>query len=140
MLDTLPLIVLVFLVCGYTPGWVGLWAIPGCLLFVLDAFAVATLFGMLSARFRDIGPIVASVMQIAFFMSPVIWKPELLGERQRYLPLNPFFVVMETVRGPLVEGGISPWLWVAAIVYSAILCGAAFLIFRRFRNRIAFWV
>ena len=137
---SLPLILLVFLVCGYTPGWIGLWAIPGIGLFLINAFAVATLFGMLSARFRDIGPIVASVMQIAFFMSPVIWKPELLGDRQRFLPLNPFYVVMETVRGPLVEGGVSPWLWLAAIGYSAILCMAAFMIFQRFRNRIAFWV
>ncbi|MBC7431797.1 MAG: ABC transporter permease [Rubritepida sp.] len=137
---SLPLIALVFLICGYTPGWVGLWALPGVALFLVNALAVATLFGMLSARFRDIGPIVASVMQIAFFMSPVIWKPELLGDRQRYLPLNPFYVVMETVRGPLVEGGVSPWLWLAAMLYSALLCGAAFFIFLRFRNRVAFWV
>ena len=136
----LPLIVVTFLICGYTPGWVGLWAIPGLVLFLVNAMAVATLFGMLSARFRDIGPIVASVMQIAFFMSPVIWKPELLGDRQRFLPFNPFYAVMETVRGPLVAGGVSPWVWVSAIIYSAILCTAAFLIFQRFRNRIAFWV
>ena len=136
----LPLIILVFLVCGYAPGWVGLWAVPGMALFLVNAFAVATLFGMLSARFRDIGPIVASVMQIAFFMSPVIWKPELLGDRQRFLFLNPFYVVMETVRGPLVEGGVSPWMWLAALLYSGLLCGAAFMIFQRFRSRIAFWV
>ena len=136
----LPLIIVVFAVCGYNPGWVGLWALPGMALFLVNAFAVATLFGMLSARFRDIGPIVGSVMQIAFFMSPVIWKPELLGDRQRWLPFNPFYVVMETVRGPLVEGGVSPWLWVAGLAYSALLCGAAFMIFMRFRNRVAFWV
>lgn len=136
----LPLIVIVFIVCGYAPGWVALWALPGLALLLLDAFAVATLFGMISARFRDIGPIVGSVMQIAFFMSPVLWKPELLGDKARFLPLNPFYVVMETVRGPLVEGGVSPWLWLAALFYSGLLCGAAFMVFRRFRNRIAFWV
>ena len=136
----LPLIVVVFLACGIWPGWVALLALPGLLLFVVNAFAAAILFGMLSARFRDIGPILASVMQIAFFVSPIIWKPELLGPGAVWLPFNPFFAVMETVRGPLVEGGISPLLWGAALGYSACLWAAAFYLFVKFRNRIAFWV
>jgi lipopolysaccharide transport system permease protein len=136
----LPLILLVFLACNSWPGLVSLWALPGLALFLIDALAAAVLFGMLSARFRDIGPIIASVMQIAFFVSPVIWKPELLGEAAKWLPLNPVFAVMETVRGPLVGGGVSPLVWLAALAYSAILCGAAFALFVRFRSRIAFWV
>ncbi len=136
----LPLILVVFLACGWWPGFVALWALPGLLLFLVNALAAAVLFGMLSARFRDIGPIVASVMQIAFFVSPVIWKPELLGPRAAWLPLNPFYAVMETVRGPLVGGGVSWLVWAMALFYSAILCGAAFFLFVRFRSRIAFWV
>jgi len=136
----LPLILLVFLACNAWPGPEALWALPGLLLFVVDALAAAVLFGMLSARFRDIGPIVASLMQIAFFVSPVIWKPQLLGENAKWLPFNPVYAVMETVRGPLVEGGVSPLIWLAALAYSAILCGAAFALFVRFRSRIAFWV
>lgn len=136
----LPLILLVFLACGWWPGMVAFWALPGLLLFMVNALAAAVLFGMLSARFRDIGPIVGSVMQIAFFVSPIIWKPSLLEDRAKWLVFNPFYVVMETVRGPLVDGGVSPLIWVAALFYSAILCcGAAFL-FVRFRARIAFWV
>ena len=54
-------------------------------------------------RFRDIPQIVASVMQIAFFMTPIIWKPELLGHTAaRLLPLNPFFAFLEIVRAPLL--------------------------------------
>lgn len=136
----LPLILLVFLACGWWPGLVAFWALPGLLLFVVDALAAAVLFGMLAARFRDIGPIIASVMQIAFFVSPIIWKPELLGANAKWLPLNPIYAVMETVRGPLVEGGTSTLIWVMALFYSAILCGAAFFLFVRFRARIAFWV
>jgi len=64
----------------------------------------------------------------------------LLGEAAKWLPLNPVFAVMETVRGPLVGGGVSPLVWLAALAYSAILCSAAFALFVRFRSRIAFWV
>jgi lipopolysaccharide transport system permease protein len=137
---SLPLIVVVFLVCGVVPGPEALLAIPGLLLITLNAFAGAIFLGMLCARFRDITQMVANAMQFFFFVSPVIWKPELLGEHQIWLPLNPFFVLMETVRGPLLGTGPSAMIWIAAILYTALACGVAFAFFVRFRGRIAFWV
>ena len=58
---------------------------------------VVLLLGTFCARFRDILPIVSSVMQIAFFVTPVIWKPEQLGKGQALLWLNPFFDLLEIV-------------------------------------------
>jgi lipopolysaccharide transport system permease protein len=137
----LPLIAVVFLVFGVAPGWGALLVLPGLVLFALNAFAASLLLGMLCARFRDIGPIVASVMQIAFFVTPVIWKPELLEPRLRLLlPLNPFHAVMESVRGPLLEGGGGAWVWAAAFAWTAAHCALAFAFFVRFRGRVAFWV
>ena len=43
-------------------------------------------------------------MQLAFFLSPVIWKPDMLGHWEPLLPINPFYALMETVRGPLMGG------------------------------------
>jgi lipopolysaccharide transport system permease protein len=136
----LPLILVVFLLLGVAPGWEALLALPGLALLAVNAFAAALLLGMLCARFRDIGPIVGSVLQIAFFLTPVIWKPELLGPEARFLPLNPFHAVMETLRAPLLEGGGSVWAWLAALLWTAAHCGVAFAFFVRFRGRVAFWV
>jgi lipopolysaccharide transport system permease protein len=136
----LPLIALIFALCGTWPGAEALLALPGFLLIAVDAFAAVLFLGMLCARFRDIGPIVGSVMQLSFFLTPVMWKPELLGEWQFLLPLNPFYAVLETVRGPLVEGGGPLMAWVAALVYSAALWAVALAFFIRFRARVAFWV
>lgn len=137
---SLPLIFVVFAVFGHLPGPEALLAIPGLALLAANAFALALLLGMVCARFRDIPPIVGSVLQLAFFMSPVLWKPELLGERQVWLPLNPFYVLMETVRGPLVEGGASGLVWLSAVCFTLLTCAASFAFFVRFRGRIAFWV
>jgi lipopolysaccharide transport system permease protein len=137
----LPLVLLVLVACGRAPGPEAALSILGLALIGVNAFAVALFLGMLCARFRDIAPIVASVMQLAFFVSPVIWKPELLGRWQPLLPLNPFYVVMETVRAPLLGGGGPPALvWAAALAYTALACAVAFGFFVRFRGRIAFWV
>lgn len=137
---SLPLILVVFAVCGLLPGPEALLAIPGLALITLNAFAAALFLGMICARFRDIAQIVASAMQFFFFLSPVLWKPELLGPRQVYLPLNPFYVLIETVRGPLVEGGATALIWACAVFYTAAFCGIALAFFIRFRGRIAFWV
>lgn len=136
----LPLIGVVFLACGHLPGPEAFLAIPGLALIFINAFAVALFLGMLCARFRDIGPIVASTMQLAFFLTPILWKPRLLGHWEPFMPLNPFFAILETVRGPLVEGGGPPLAWVAAILYTLLALAISAAFFVRFRGRVAFWV
>ena len=137
---SLPLIVVVFAVFGHLPGPEALLSFVGLALVGANAFALAIVLGMVCARFRDIPPIVGSVLQLAFFMSPVLWKPELLGDRRVWLPLNPFYTLMETVRGPLVEGGAPGVVWASAIGFTLVSCALAFAFFVRFRSRIAFWV
>lgn len=136
----LPLIPIVLALFGIFPGWGALMAVPGLILLAFTVFCAGLLFGAVCARFRDIPPIVASVMQIAFFMTPIIWKPELVGHWQPWLPLNPFYSMMEIVRGPLLGTPFMLSAWIASLVYSGLLALAAFALFARFRNRIAFWV
>lgn len=136
----LPLIAVVFAWFGVLPGWGVLAAIPGFVLIAVAAFAASIFLGMVCARFRDIPPIVASVMQIAFFVSPVIWKPDMVGHWEPFLAVNPFFAVMETVRGPLMGTGAGLLVWASAIAWTAALVAGAWVFFVRFRGRIAFWV
>jgi len=137
---SLPLIPLILLVFGAVPGVEGLLILPGLVIILLNCFFAAMLLGLVCARFRDISPIVANVMQLAFFLTPILWKPELLKEGAAWLPLNPFYAVLETIRGPLVEGGGDPLAWLAAIVYTTIFGIVAMIFFVRFRGRLAFWV
>ena len=133
-------IVVVFAVFGHFPGWGGLLAIPALMLWIVDALLLTLLLGGFCARFRDVMPIVNSVMQIAFFITPVIWKPEQLGTGVRYLPLNPFYDLLEIVRGPLLGQDPSLMTWVGAIGFSAVLCAVSWAFFVRARGRITFWM
>ena len=136
----LPLILVVFIVFDTYPGIGVLLALPGALLFVVNSFAAVMFLSMLCARFRDIGPIVGTVMQLAFFVSPVIWKPELLREHEHLLVLNPFYDLMEVVRGPLLGVPPPPLVWVAAVLITLVTCAGSMAFFVRFRGRIAFWI
>ena len=84
---------------------------------------------------------IGSLLQIAFFITPVIWQPKQLGAGNNWMLLgNPFFDLLEVVRAPLL-GTTAGWhVWVAALVFSAALCGVSWVFVSHARARIAFWV
>lgn len=133
-------ILVVFIIFDTWPGVRGLLALPGFALWVIDSLALAMSLGAICARFRDIPPIVNSVMQIAFFLSPIIWRPELITRGARFLPLNPLFSLFEVVRGPLLNQVPGETIWLAAFGYSFLVIFLSWLLFVRVRGRIAFWV
>lgn len=122
------------------PGSVVLYAIPGFLLVTLNGALAGMYLGMMSARFRDIPQLIGSFIQIAFFITPIMWKPELLGEHASVMTFNPFFHLIEIVRAPLLGQmpSLQNYLAVAFITFLNALFAIAFFV--RFRARISYWV
>ena len=139
-LHNVPVILAVFAIFSVWPGLIGLQSVFGMVLWIADAFAACILLGTLCARFRDIPPIVGSVMQIAFFVTPIVWRPDQLGKRGWWLPFNPFDAILEVVRAPLLGVAASATVWALALGYSALFCGLTWLVFARVRTRIAYWM
>jgi lipopolysaccharide transport system permease protein len=133
-------IVAVFAWYDAWPGPVGLCSLVGLALWLVDAVFSCLLLGALCARFRDIPPIVGSIVQIAFFLTPIIWRPELIGPSAAWLVLNPFYPLLALVRDPLLNQMPSTEIWLAGFIWSGLLCAAAGLVFARVRARLAFWV
>ena len=140
LLHNVVVILVVFTLFRVWPGAAMLQIVPGLGLWLLDGIAACILFGALGARFRDIAPIIGSVLQIVFFITPIIWKPELMRHGQRFLPLNPFYDLLEIVRRPLLGGVLTPEVVWAAIGYSVVLCAMTAVLFTRVRARLAYWV
>jgi lipopolysaccharide transport system permease protein len=136
----IPVILAIFAIFGAWPGWAVLGCLPGLVLWTVDAFAVCLVLGTFCARFRDIPPIVGSIMQIAFFVTPIVWKPEQLGRKGWWLPLNPFDSLLEVVRAPLLGHMASGFVWSLAVLFSVMLCTATWVVFARVRSRLAYWV
>src|SRR5262249_62160215 len=101
---------------------------------------IGLLFGMASARFRVLAPIVGSVMQVAFFLPPVMWLPNALSGRLALLleVITPFASFLAVIRDPLL--GQAPPLVSWAIVLAITVLGwlLAFAMFARFRGRITY--
>jgi lipopolysaccharide transport system permease protein len=124
----------------YSPGF-GVWTVvPGFLLLTLNLTLLSLYLGMVSARFRDIPQIIASVIQIAFFITPVMWRPELLGADSLIVMLNPFFHLIEIVRAPLLGYAFPTQSYIAVVILTVINSAIAATFFASFRCRISYWV
>ncbi len=133
-------ILVVFVMLKINPGWGALLAIPGLVLWVIVGTMICLPLGAICARFRDIPPIIASVLQIAFFLTPIIWLPNQLGPYMRWLIFNPFYDLLEVVRAPMLGTTAGSHVWGAALLITVALTALSFLVFARARARIAFWV
>lgn len=135
------IVVIVAILFAVWPGWAGLLAIPGLALLCLNGIWAGLLLGAFSARYRDVSPIIESVMRIVFFATPVIWTPELLPEKAVLpLTLNPFYHALELVRTPLLGEVPDPASWIAMIGVTVAAGLATFVAYARCRRRIPYWI
>lgn len=66
--------------------------------------------------------IIASIMQISFFITPVMWRPEQLTERaESRLHLNPLASYLEILRQPLLGHTASLQAWLTACAMVCVL-------------------
>ena len=132
--------IIIILIFGIWPGTQALLAIPGILILCLNGIWASFLAGLLSARFRDIPMIAASVIQILFFFTPIIWNVDQLRTSKLVAELNPFYHLVEIVRMPLLGRSPPPSTWFVVLGVTAVGYLVALGFFVRFRGRIAYWV
>ena len=128
--------------------WTVVYAIPAFVLLALNGAWVALAVGTITARFRDILPITQSIVQLAFFLTPIVWIYDELvnspnpaiAERARLAEFNPFLHFVEIVRRPLL-GQDQVWRhWAVVLVITVVGWALTMLVLRRYRSRVSYWV
>jgi ABC-type polysaccharide/polyol phosphate export permease len=132
--------VIVLAVFRVWPGWHVVWVIPGLALWMVNAFWVALVLGIVCARYRDIPQIVNSIIQLGFLVTPIIWKPSLMGQRAVLVNGNPLHHFIEILRAPLLGETPQPLSWYVAMGVTGAGWLFTFELFRRYRWRIAYWL
>jgi len=121
--------------------WKVLWVIPALLLICVNGIWVSVLLGMLCSRFRDIQQVISSILNVAVFVTPIIWSIEQLGPRgAELMNLNVLYHIINLVRSPLL--GKAPDLINWIVVFFVMILGWAItlVMYSRFRRRIPFWL
>lgn len=117
-----------------------LFFFPGLLLFVLVVSSAALIFSVISTRYRDLEPVIASVLQVVFFTTPIFWSVDLFPERPAFINWNPVFHLLEVVRAPLLGNAPSPLSWLVTVGLLLVLVPIALYLYRRAFARIPYWV
>lgn len=115
-------------------------AVPGLILVMLNLFWLGSLLALLCARFRDIPQIVGSVIQVAFFLTPIVWKADMLRGGDVITKFNPLYHLVEVIRTPLLGESPDPVSWIFLVVTAVLGFLVTFAAFSRYRSRIAYWV
>lgn len=115
--------------------------IPGLLIVYINGFLYGLVLIMVASRYKDISQIIKSLVQVVFFITPVMWGPEMLGPNKRYLvDLNPFYAFIEVIRAPLIGSVPTANNLLAVAIMTVIGCLISAYIFTRYRARIVYWL
>ena len=119
-----------------------LWLIPGFFLFIWNIFWVTLILGTFCTRFRDMPPIVGSLLQVFFYITPISWMPNSLSPRSASLLVdsNPVYHLIQIVRAPILGSCPTAMNWV--VCFSIAILGTLFSLwlFGRYKKRLAYWL
>lgn len=133
---------LVFLVIGKGISLEIFWLIPGFLCFLWNMLWLTLLLGTICARFRDMPQIVSSLMQIFFYVTPIIWMPGSLSPRSTSLLVepNPVYHLIQLVRAPILGESPTALNWGVSIAMAILGSCLALWFFGKYKKRIAYWL
>ena len=118
-----------------------LLVIPGLAFMIINGVWIATLLGLICSRYRDVQQVVASLLQISMFVTPIFFSREQLGPRfGRITDFNALYHFVDVVRAPLLGQSPAAWSWVVLLCVTIAGWTATLLIYSRFRRRVPYWL
>lgn len=116
-----------------------LWPVAFALVLICASW-MALLSAVVSARYRDVPLIIANLLSIAFWFTPLVYFPEQLGSKRFIADFNPFAHMIALLREPLLGSAptVDDWLFVLGVAIVGWV--GTFVFFARFRARITYWL
>lgn len=118
------------------------WVIPGLFLVILNIFWISVVLGTCCTRFRDLPPIVSSLIQVFFYLTPILWMPGSVRARVEtwVVNTNPAYHLLELIRAPLLGNCPSLLSWEVTIISGILGSLFALFFFGKYKKRIAYWI
>ncbi len=126
-------ITVVFFFLGQTPNAAWLCLPLGMLLIAFLAFGLGIILGLLNVFSRDVGQVMGIVMQLWFWLTPVVYTFDSLPARfQWILKLNPMTLFVKIYQDALLRGLFPTWAdLLTPMCIAFVLFLFSFFIFRR---------
>ena len=141
LLHNLPILIALLLWSSAVHIHFGLFYIPALFLILFFLFFSSYTLAVICTRFRDLIPLVASLMQVAFLVTPVMWQLKVIPQHYHfYVLLNPFASCLEVLRNPLIGIPVEKVSYFILLSWTAFAAGLAFLVHRYMEKNTVFWI
>lgn len=121
-------------------GWSIFLALVGVVLIAVAGFFTGVILGLLSARYRDIGQLVSSMSIFLFFVTPVFWKADRIGDLRWVVDYNPLYHFLTLVRAPLLGEPVTWWSFAMTGGTIALLMVIASITYRFIGREVVYWL
>jgi ABC-type polysaccharide/polyol phosphate export permease len=113
----------------------------GLFLFIVNVGWMALLCGIISARYRDIPPIIQNSLNILVWITPVYYQISQVGNKGKFIvSLNPITYIFEVARGPFLNTPPALSVWIISSLVAVVGWVFVLIFFAKFRSRIPYWL
>ena len=117
-----------------------LFSLPGIVLIFLSINSLGIIISLLSLRYRDIGNLIFFVLQILFFLTPVLWHPDILDKHLSIVEMNPMYYWVDIIRQPILGLDIHNNSLIIIATSTIVLLIISFYMIGKYKNRLIYWL
>lgn len=94
----------------------------GMVLICISGISLSLTLGVLIFFVRDFLQVVKAVMRLGFLVTPIIWKPDRLGEYEHLVWYNPLYSYLDLCRSALMNEPMKPEALTISSSITLVLC------------------
>jgi len=118
-----------------------LFLLPGLIIIAFNVVFWGSTLALIGTRYRDFGQIINSIVQVVFFLTPIMWMPSLLPDRYHWIyQFNPFYHLLSLIRNPLMNQSVPYYCLIGAAAMTALGYLMYTYFMGRYKYRIVFWL
>lgn len=140
LMHTVVLIVPIWFLTPVHPTFATLLVIPGLALVFANQLWMAAAIGILTTRYRDMVQIVVTIIQIAMFVTPIMYPVTALGQAWIVAEINPLYHLISLVREPLLGQAPGAASFLVVIGMCIVGFGLTTLLLYRANRRLIYWL
>ncbi len=111
------------------------------LLYFCVLFPLGGILAIFATRFRDIQSLTKSILQIIFFLSPIIWMPSFVPDSKMFIiNYNPVFHFIDLFRGIILNQELNFNSLIIILSFALLFNLIFFFLYRLNYKKIVFWL
>jgi lipopolysaccharide transport system permease protein len=118
--------------------------IPAVVLLFVLCWSLAIVSGVMYTHFPDTSHLLEILLQILFYVTPILYRPDTIAERSRLALLvewNPITSLLALIRVPVLEGTAPALHHVqVSLLFTAVVATIAVWLLRRLERTLIFWI